>query len=189
MGRAAGLSDLSGAPPPNCVWCRQVARVQAQVLEAVRARHPDRPDRETALHVDLLDVTALYQLCEQLQLPGCQLAIVVCAGHRDAALVRALWTALLRSELAAAGAAAEAAAPAVTELARQYVSQPAYFPLETVVSVLEAEACRRGGQQPGWPAVALADAGVPLPQLLSVYQVRPPDALGTACWLSDSGYI
>ncbi|KAF0305655.1 Nuclear pore complex protein Nup155 [Amphibalanus amphitrite] len=88
----------------------EVARVQWRVLEAARGRSPEA---ETRLNADLLDVTALYSLCERLGLARCQLAIVVCAGHRDAALVRDLWRRLLAALLQQAGSA-EAAAPAVT---------------------------------------------------------------------------
>ncbi|XP_037068842.1 nuclear pore complex protein Nup155-like [Pollicipes pollicipes] len=146
----------------------EVARVQRMVLEAVRGRAAE----SKALNAGLLDVTALYEMCSQLGLHRGQLAVVVCAGHRDPALVRALWTGLLRAELKAAGAAeAEAAAPAVVELARTYSGQPAYFPLETIVHELEVHSCRYWRDpSPGWAAAALAQAGVPLPQLLAVYQ-------------------
>ncbi|XP_043230116.1 nuclear pore complex protein Nup155-like [Amphibalanus amphitrite] len=144
----------------------EVARVQWRVLEAARGRSPEA---ETRLNADLLDVTALYSLCERLGLARCQLAIVVCAGHRDAALVRDLWRRLLAALLQQAGSA-EAAAPAVTELAREYRGQPAYCPLDTIVRHLEEHSCRHSMTPPEWAAAALAEAGVSLPELLSVYQ-------------------
>ena len=166
----------------------EVARVQWRVLEAVAGR---APEEERRLNADLLDVTALYQLCERLDLPRCQLAIVVCAGHRDPALVRDLWRRLLAALLQQSGSAA-AAAPAVTELAREYRGQPAYCPLETAVRQLEEHSCRHAWSPPDWTAAALAEAGVSLPELLTVYQVGLWDRGGnqddTPNW-SDSGGI
>lgn len=139
----------------------EVARLQAQVREALLRRAPDSQraaELASRLDAELVDVTRLYSdYADPCDLADCKLAIVRASGYDKPLLVEGLWRALLEREFREAPHS-PVLAQKLALLARDYAPAERFFPLPFLVKFLEL----RGGQHgfpPGWVIEPLLDGG------------------------------
>ena len=101
------------------------------------------------------------------KLSECSLALVHSAAYRNPELVEQLWRDIIRRE-----PSVESLAAKVAELGHKFMLAESVFPVAGLAYLLERHALQLGdaGGAPGWPVLALADAGIPYAQLFDVYR-------------------
>lgn len=153
---------------------KDVARVQLMVLDAVQSEGVGGEAALAELNSGLLDLTTLYEkFAEPAQLWECKLAIVHCAGHSEPQLVQSLWTNIIDAELArSVGRPTEnridSLSSKLKSLARLYLNNPNYFPLEHIINTAEIRSVQLHGDN-GWVVTALQGCGISLTKLINIY--------------------
>ncbi|GJQ73093.1 Nup154 [Trypoxylus dichotomus] len=144
-------SDKIGYAPYLGVFLREledkidIAKVQEQILEAIKAlqeSHPNAEDAINALNSGLYEITQLYEnFAEPFKLWECKLAIIDCAGYSDGKLVETIWRNILHDEVRKSNGTGDdkmtQILSKVRALSRVYKFLSNCFPLGFIVKELE----------------------------------------------------